>query len=141
MENPSYAYLHCDSLDMATLTPIILRVKSPHIEMHEQLLQKCMFVRVNFFGIESKSKRGFGKKDIHVVIIIESTTIVSTTIVSSIFAFQPKLVPMFFHVDFIRNSKCYSKLEVYNHCCHCHWCKGNKGYQKRKPIVDYRWRR
>ncbi len=27
MENPSYAYLHCDLLDIATLTTIILRVK------------------------------------------------------------------------------------------------------------------
>jgi hypothetical protein len=38
MEDPSYAYLHCDLLDKATLTTIILRVKSPFIEMHEQHL-------------------------------------------------------------------------------------------------------
>jgi hypothetical protein len=31
----SYAYLHYDLLDMATLTTITLRVKSPHINMHE----------------------------------------------------------------------------------------------------------
>jgi hypothetical protein len=30
MENLDYAYLHCDLLDMA-----ILRVKLPHIKMHE----------------------------------------------------------------------------------------------------------
>jgi hypothetical protein len=36
MEDPSYAYLHCDLLDKATLTTIILRMKSPYIEMHEQ---------------------------------------------------------------------------------------------------------
>ncbi len=30
-----YAYLHCDLLDMATLTTIILRVKLLHIKMHE----------------------------------------------------------------------------------------------------------
>jgi hypothetical protein len=35
MENPSYAYLHYDLLDMAALTTITLRVKSPHINMHE----------------------------------------------------------------------------------------------------------
>jgi hypothetical protein len=29
MENSSYAYLHCDLLDMTTLTTIILKVKSP----------------------------------------------------------------------------------------------------------------
>jgi hypothetical protein len=55
-----------------------------------------MFVRAEFFCIELKSKSGFEKKDMHVVIIIESTTIVS-----SIHAFQTKLVPMFFHMDSI----------------------------------------
>jgi hypothetical protein len=38
MEDPSYAYLHCDLLERATLTTITLRVKSPHIDMHEQYL-------------------------------------------------------------------------------------------------------
>jgi hypothetical protein len=33
MEDPGYAYLHCDLLD--TLTTITLRVKSPYIKMHE----------------------------------------------------------------------------------------------------------
>jgi hypothetical protein len=35
MEDPSYAYLHCDLLDKATLTTITLKVKSFYIEMHE----------------------------------------------------------------------------------------------------------
>jgi hypothetical protein len=35
MKDLSYAYLHYDLLDKATLTTIILRMKSPHIEMHE----------------------------------------------------------------------------------------------------------
>jgi hypothetical protein len=35
MEDLGYAYFHYDFLDMATLTTIILRVKSLHIEMHE----------------------------------------------------------------------------------------------------------
>jgi hypothetical protein len=56
-----------------------------------------MFVKVENFGIESQSKRGFEKGDMHVVITMESTTIVS-----SILAFQPKLIRMFFHVDSIR---------------------------------------
>jgi hypothetical protein len=56
-----------------------------------------MFVRVENFGIKSKSKRGFEKGDMHVVITIESTTIVS-----SIPTFQLKLIPMFFHMDSIR---------------------------------------
>jgi hypothetical protein len=38
MEILGYAYLNCDLLEMATLTTIILRVKSPHIKMHEQHL-------------------------------------------------------------------------------------------------------
>ncbi len=72
-------------------------MKLPYIEMHEQHLQKNMFVKVNFFGIESKSKRGFEKGDMHVVIIIESTTIMS-----SILTFQSESISMFFHMDSIR---------------------------------------
>jgi hypothetical protein len=77
MEDLGYAYLHCDLLDRVVLTTITLRVKSPYIKMHEQHLQKDMFIRVENFGIESKSKRGFEKGDMHVVITIESTTIIS----------------------------------------------------------------
>jgi hypothetical protein len=56
-----------------------------------------MFVKVENFNIESKSKRGFEKGDMHVVIIIESTTIMS-----SILTFQYELIPMFFHMDSIK---------------------------------------
>ncbi len=76
---------------------ITLRVKSLHIKMHEQYLQQCMFVKVENFGIKSKSKRGFEKGDMHVVITIESTIIVS-----SIPTFQLELIPIFFHMDSIR---------------------------------------
>jgi hypothetical protein len=55
-----------------------------------------MFVKVEYFGIESKSKRGFEKGDMHVVITIELTTIRSPIIV-----FELELVPMFFHMDSI----------------------------------------
>jgi hypothetical protein len=58
-----------------------------------------MFVTVENLGIESKFKKGFEKGDMHVVI-----TIGSTTILSSIFAFHLELVPMFFHMDSIRES-------------------------------------
>jgi hypothetical protein len=102
-KDPSYAYLHCDLLDKAALTTITLRVKSLYIDMHEQHLEKGMFMRLENFGIESKSKRGFEKGDMHVVI-----TIKSTTIVSSILAIQPKLIPMFFHMDSIREFRNYS---------------------------------
>jgi hypothetical protein len=61
-----------------------------------------MFVRVEIFGIESKSKRGFEKKDVDVIITIESITIVS-----SILAFQPKLILMFFHMDSIKEFRSF----------------------------------
>ncbi len=100
MEYPSHAYLHCDLLNRAALTTITLIVKSLHINMHEWYLQKGMFVRVKNFGIELKSKRDFEKDDMHVVITIELTTIVSPIIV-----FEPKLFYMFFHMDSIRKVK------------------------------------
>jgi hypothetical protein len=53
-----------------------------------------------FCSIESKSKKGFEKGDMHIVIIIESTTIVSL-----ILPFQLELVPMSFHMDSIRKFK------------------------------------
>jgi hypothetical protein len=84
MENLACGYLHCDLLDRAAFTTITLRVKSLHVKMHEQHLQKGMFMIVEFFCIESKFKKGFEKGDMHVIIIIESTAIVS-----SIHAFQP----------------------------------------------------
>jgi hypothetical protein len=59
---------------------------------------------VENFGIESKFKKGFEKGDMHVVIKIESTTIVS-----SIFAFHLELVPMFFHMDSIREFRNFIK--------------------------------
>jgi hypothetical protein len=65
--------------------------------MHEQYLQKGMLVRVKIFGIESKFKRGCEKGDMHVVITIESLTIMSPIIVLEL-----KLVPMFFHMDSIK---------------------------------------
>ncbi len=51
-------------------------------------------LRVEIFYVESKSKKAFEKGDMHVVITIELITIVSL-----IPAFQPKLIPMFFHMD------------------------------------------
>jgi len=45
---------------------------------------------------------GLEKDDMHVVTIIESTTIVSL-----ILTFQPELVPMFFHMDSIRKFRSF----------------------------------
>jgi hypothetical protein len=61
-----------------------------------------MFVKVENFGIESKSKRGFEKGDMHVVITIESMTIVSPITI-----FELELVPMFFHMDSIKEFKSF----------------------------------
>jgi hypothetical protein len=59
-----------------------------------------MYVKVENFGIESKSKRGFEKCDMHVVITIELMTIMSPITV-----FELELIPMFFHMDSIREFK------------------------------------
>jgi hypothetical protein len=59
-----------------------------------------MFVKVENFGIESNFQRGFEKGDMHVVITIELMTIMSPITI-----FELKLVPMFFHMDSIKNSK------------------------------------
>jgi hypothetical protein len=59
-------------------------------------------MKVEKFDIESKFKRGFEKGNMHVVIIIELTTIVS-----SITIFELKLAPMFFHMDSIREIKSF----------------------------------
>jgi hypothetical protein len=61
-----------------------------------------MFVKMENSGIESKSKKRSTKGDMHVVIIIESTTIVS-----SIHAFHVKLIPMFFHMDYIKEFRSF----------------------------------
>jgi hypothetical protein len=64
-------------------------------------------MKVKNFDIESNSKRGFEKGNMHVIIIIELMTIVS-----SITIFELKLVPMFFHMDSIR--KIRSSLQNWN---------------------------
>jgi hypothetical protein len=46
MEDPSYTYLYYDLLDGVAPTMVTLRVKSPHIEMNEQFLQKGMYMKV-----------------------------------------------------------------------------------------------
>ncbi len=100
MKDLSYANLHCVVLNMVALTIILFRVKLSHIDMHEWYLQKGMFVKVKFFGIESKSKRGFEQGDMHVVITIELMTIMSPII-----AFELEFVPMSFHMDSIGEFK------------------------------------
>ncbi len=56
MEYQCYAYLQCDLLDRVALTIIIFKVKSLHIDMHEQYLQKYMFMKAKNFDIKLKSK-------------------------------------------------------------------------------------
>jgi hypothetical protein len=64
-----------------------------------------MFVKVDFFCIESKSKKGFEKGDMHVVITIELTTTMSL-----ILAFQSELILMFFHMDPLDNLEVLFKI-------------------------------
>jgi hypothetical protein len=136
MEDLGYAYLHCDLLDMGALTTIILKVKLLHVKMHEQHLQKGMFMKVENFGLEPKSKRGFEKGDMHVVIIIELITIVS-----SILIFQLELVPMFFHMDSIREFR--NSIQSWRFATSVVIVTSVRGIGdiKRENIVDYRWRK
>jgi hypothetical protein len=41
MEDPGYAYLHCDLLDKVAQTIITLKVKLPHIEMHDSICRNA----------------------------------------------------------------------------------------------------
>jgi len=63
MGDPSYTYLHCDLLDNVALTIVFLRVKLFHIKMMKNICKRACFVKVENFGIESKSKRSFEKGD------------------------------------------------------------------------------
>jgi hypothetical protein len=76
IDDLSYAYVYYEFLDATSLTAITLRVKSLHIHVHEQLLQKRFHVKIENFGIKAKSQRGFEKGEMPILIIIEFTTIV-----------------------------------------------------------------
>jgi hypothetical protein len=105
MDDSSYAYIYCELLDWVGLIMISLRVKSPHIQMHENVLQKWLYVKVKNFGIEVGSQRGFEKGNMSIILAMESITIVL-----SITTFEPTLIPMFFHLIFSKNSDlgCYN---------------------------------
>jgi len=77
MDDPGYAYLYCELLNQVGLTMITLWVKSPHIQMHENVLQKGLYIKVENFGIEVRSQRGFEKREIPIILVVESTTILS----------------------------------------------------------------
>jgi hypothetical protein len=121
---------------MGALTTIILKVKLLHVKMHEQHLQKGMFIKVENFGLELKSKRGFEKGDMHVVIIIELITIVS-----SILIFQLELVPMFFHIDSIRELR--SSIQSWRFVTSVVIVTNVRGIGdiKGENIVDCKWRK
>ncbi len=99
MDDPGYAYLYCELLDRVGVIMITLRVKSPHIQMHENVFQQKLYVKVENFGIEVRSLRGFEKGDMPIILTGESTTIVS-----SITRFEPTLIPMFSIMIFSKNS-------------------------------------
>ncbi len=76
IDDPGYTYLYCELLDATNLTIITLKVKSPHIHVHEKLLQNIFYVKIENFGVEGKSQTGFKKGDMLVLIIVESTILV-----------------------------------------------------------------
>jgi len=41
IDDPNYNYFYCDLLDATDLTIIALKVKSPHIHVHENYSKKC----------------------------------------------------------------------------------------------------
>ncbi len=61
-----------------------------------------MYMKVKSFGLKSKSKPGFEKGDMHIVIIVESTTIVS-----SISSCDLELVPIVFYTNSIKEFKTF----------------------------------
>jgi hypothetical protein len=99
MDDLGYAYIYCELLDWAGLTMITLWVKSPHVQMHENVFQKWLYVNVKNFGIEVRSQRGFEKGDMPIILTMESITILL-----SITTFEHALIPMFFHLIFSKNS-------------------------------------
>ncbi len=68
LKDLGYPYLYCELLNKATLTIIMLKIKSMHIKMHGHFLQKNMYVKVEKFGIKSKFKSGFNKNDMTIII-------------------------------------------------------------------------
>jgi len=78
MDDLGYGYLYCKLFDWVGLTIITLLVKSLHIQMHENVLQKGLYVRVEIFKIKARSYNGFEKRDMQMYLIVESTTIVSS---------------------------------------------------------------
>jgi hypothetical protein len=94
-----------------------------------------MFVRVKKFDIESKSNKGLKKGYMHVVITFESTTIVLLIV-----GFQPKLVPIFFHTNFIKEFKSF--IQSWNSTTIVVIIIGvkGKGDNRMKKIDDCRWR-
>jgi hypothetical protein len=61
LEDLGYAYLHCVLSNRGVMTIVTLTIKSSHIEMHEHLLQKGIYVRVENIDIGSKFNWGFEK--------------------------------------------------------------------------------
>jgi hypothetical protein len=97
LEDPSYVILHCNLLDNATLTTIVSKMKSPRMELHDHFLPKKHVCEGRKFWCRIKILKGFEKNDVPIIITIESMTIMF-----SIPPFEPKLVLMLFHINFIK---------------------------------------
>jgi hypothetical protein len=61
MDDWGYTYFYYELFDQIGLTTITLHVKSPHIQMHENVFQKELYVRVEFFELRLGLKGGLKK--------------------------------------------------------------------------------
>jgi hypothetical protein len=66
--------LHCDLIDKAGFTTIIISVRNSQIEQHEEKLHVRFFVQIENLGISNKSEKSFEKGDMLVVLKVQSTT-------------------------------------------------------------------
>lgn len=92
-----HPYLHCDLLDREGYTTITMSLVRPQIEQHEGKLNVGSFIRIENFGVASKSEKSFEKGDMPVVLKVQSTT--SVTTISN--GGENEFIPKFYHSDSI----------------------------------------
>ena len=96
----SFQYLYCDLFDRGGFTTMTLMCKNEIISKHEACLHKRLFVRVENFGLQSKSINGYQQGDMPMVIVIGDTMLVS-----NILPFHLEVLPMFFFNSFVAEFK------------------------------------
>jgi len=119
MDDLGYGYLYCKLFDRVGLIIITLLVKSLHIQMHENVLQKGLYVKVENFKIKARSHNGFEKRDMQMYLIVKSTTIVSSISPLqhlNLFWFQCFSILILSNNSNLGN--CGSNFGHYYYCCH-----------------------